>query len=55
MVKSKNKVMTDQATRVSFHKAFTTKVSQSGSVEVYHNGTLVGDVYNLDSRPIVVE
>ena len=41
-------------TRVSFGGAFTTKLNEAGTLEVYYQGQLVGDIYNTDDRPLVL-
>ena len=42
-------------TRVSFSDAFTTKLNEAGTLEVYCEGKLVGDIHNTDGRPLVTE
>lgn len=42
-------------TRVSFGGAFTTKLNEAGTLEVYHQGQLVGDIHNTDDRPLVTD
>ena len=49
------KQQTTPKTRVSFSSAFTTTLRECGTIEVYYQGQLIGDIHNTDDRAIIVE
>ena len=42
-------------THVALSSAFTTKLNDKGTLEIFFNGELVGFIYNTDDRPVVAE
>jgi len=48
-------IMKTGTTHVALSSAFTTKLNDKGTLEIFFNGELVGDIYNTDDRPVVAE
>jgi len=39
-------------TSVNLSDEFTTKLNEAGTLEIYYEGRLIGDIWNTDARPV---